>query len=140
MATATKNADNSATVRHRCPTCGGRGRVVETTCETCGRCFPVEQWDHDDALLPCGHSSETLTARQVTCSSCAGKGVVWVVLSPSASQSWRRRRRARGVTLFLLALVPLVLLGIAMYYRDPAYICGSWWYGTAGLLLLLAFR
>ena len=118
-------ADPRYKVQRRCAACEGEGVVWASSCPKCGEPLPTdgEWWQHE--LLPCGH--EPFMA-QVDCQVCAGTGSVEHILTEEEYQQLRRKRITRGIFLLILALIPLILLLIAIISREPDLIFGGWWY------------
>lgn len=46
------------------------------------------------------------------------------------------RKFARGMLVFLMALVPIAALLWAVLSTEPEAVCGSWWYGVLLPLLI----
>lgn len=124
-------------IRRRCPGCGGAGmreRPLDQRLDAVGR-PDIPSWECEAALLGEGQLVEPDLEELVPCRTCAGEGTILVQLTPQAYRRWRRRRLLRGILLFLLGLIPLLVLGLAIA-ANPEMLCGRWWYGLAWLLFV----
>jgi hypothetical protein len=131
--------DEAETFRvwRRCPTCAGDGLVYVPHCRTCGQILDAEDswWETEQYLLPCGHETAPNLVEEVGCSACEGTGKTLQTVSPQEYGTLARQRLRRSIFLVLFALIPLVVLLLAVAAQQGAPVCGSWWYGAVLLVL-----
>lgn len=124
-------------LKQMCPECQGVGDVqLAPYCVLCG--LPVgEEWEEGATLLPCGHAAGTNLGTIAECPTCEGKGKTWQTVTEGEWQRYQRKRVTKGVALMVLGLLPFLALTIAVLSGDPQMICGNFWYGVGGTILLL---
>jgi hypothetical protein len=134
--------DEAETYRvwRRCPTCTGNRVVDVPHCQLCGLRLDAHDpwWETEQLLLPCGHEAASNLREEIRCPDCAGTGKMLQVVSPAEWHALARRRLWRSILLVLLAMIPLVVLLLAVAEQEGALTCGNWWYGV--VLLVLAGR
>jgi hypothetical protein len=118
-------ADPRYKVQRTCVVCHGEGAVWPASCPECGEKLTADTDWWQSGLLPCGHE---MIATPTDCQVCDGTGSVTYILSEDEYQQLRRKKITRGIFLLILGLIPLILLLIAIFSREPGLIFGGWWY------------
>ena len=112
-------------VQRTCSACRGEGIELLIACPECGELITADfDWEQAE-YLSCGHE---VTAVQADCQVCQGSGSVPYILTEEEYQQLRRKRLIRGIFLLILALIPLILLLLAIISRDPNLRFGAPWY------------
>jgi uncharacterized CHY-type Zn-finger protein len=122
-------------LRQRCERCHGRGHIMQLRCTVCGQAYSAATLEGDEELR-CDHGLESYEESELVCGVCRGSGSLVRSVSKKDFETARRKRFRRGLVLFVLALVPVVVMTLAVITAEPGAVCGSWWYGVVLIVAL----
>jgi hypothetical protein len=123
------NPQQQRIIHKKCHVCHGEGVLLVPMCADCQEMLTADtDWWQTDSL-PCDHKTEDyLIEAQQTCQACAGQGWYEYYLTEHEYRVLRRQKIVRGIFLLLLALLPFIVLLIAIISREPGLMFGNWWY------------